>query len=112
MWWACLRGLESGHIAWICASAIFYAPALSCKEHVIMAPAVSVALFVLWWRTQGTNGSATLRTWLLRLTPVFLAYGLMGLFAMVQMKGILGKTYEPLAADTAAQVSSVRMDEG
>jgi protein O-mannosyl-transferase len=51
MWWAVLRGLETERMSWFWASAIFYALALLCKEVVIMAPAVSAALLLVWWRT-------------------------------------------------------------
>ena len=107
MWWAFLRGLDSGRMPWFWASAVFYALALSCKEHVIMAPAVSAALLLLWWRTHGMQRGDPLRAWLLRLAPVFVAYAVMAVFVVLQVKGVLGSIYEPQGADTAGQVSGL-----
>lgn len=110
MWWALLRGLEREHAAWLWASAIFYALALSSKEHAIMAPAVSVALLLLWWRTHGKDRGDPLRAWLLRLLPIFLAYGVMALIVILNIKGVLGKIYEPQGADAALRFSDLHLD--
>ncbi|MDO9007779.1 MAG: hypothetical protein Q7U80_06115 [Thiobacillus sp.] len=110
MWWALLRGLEREHAAWLWASVIFYALALSSKEHVIMAPAVSAALLLLWWRTHGKDRGGPLQAWLFRLLPIFLAYGVMALIVVLQVKGVLGKVYEPQGADAALQFSDLQLD--
>lgn len=111
MWWAFLRGLESGRMAWFWTSVLFYVLALSSKEHVIMAPAVSAALLLVWWRTHGKDRGVNLRGWLLRLAPVFLAYAVMGLYVVLLMKGYLGRTYEILGSDTAAQLTGAQIDK-
>lgn len=111
MWWAFLRGLERERTAWCWVSVLFYALALSSKEHVIMAPAVSAALLLLWWRTHGKDRGVNLRAWLLRLAPVFLAYAVMGLYVVLLMKGYLGRTYEILGPDTAAQLADWQVDK-
>lgn len=110
MWWALLRGLDHNRTAWLWASVIFYALALSSKEHVIMAPAVSAALLLVWWRTHRSNRGDTLQSWLLRLAPIFLVYGLMALIVILNVKGILGKIYEPQGADAALQFSDLQLD--
>lgn len=111
MWWSLLRGIERDHMAWLWISVIFYALALSCKEHVIMAPAVSAALLLVWWRTHGKYSGHTLQIWLSRLMPIFLVYGVLALIVILNMKGILGKVYEPLGADAAVQFSDLQVDK-
>lgn len=108
MWWAWLRGLEEQRMGWFWLSVLFYALALSSKEHVIMAPAVSLALLLIWWRTHWKNQGDVVRRWTLRLGPVFLAYALMALYVFLAMKGLLGKTYEPLGPDSASQVAGLQ----
>lgn len=110
MWWALLRGLERERTAWLWASVIFYALALSSKEHVIMAPAVSAALLLLWWRTHGKDRGDSLQAWLLRLAPIFLVYGVMALIVILNVKGVLGKVYEPQGADAALLFSDLHLD--
>jgi tetratricopeptide (TPR) repeat protein len=107
MWWAFLRGLVTGRKIWLWVSVLFYVLALSSKQNVIMAPAVSAVLLILWWRTHGIGDGQSLRSWLLRLAPVFLAYALLGLMVVMQMKGIMGKTYEPQGEDAVAQVANL-----
>jgi hypothetical protein len=110
MWWAFLRGLERERSTWLWASVGFYALAITSKEHVVMAPAVSAALFLLWWRTQGKAHGGDLRAWLMRLLPVFLAYGVMALYVVLIMKGILGTVYEPQGADSATFLADLTLD--
>lgn len=75
-----------------------------------MAPAVSAALLLVWWRTHG-KARSDLRAWLSRLAPVFLAYAVMGLYVVLQVKGYVGRTYEILGPDTAAQLSGGQVDK-
>ena len=110
MWWALLRGLERDQTGWLWASVVFYGLALSSKEHAIMAPAVSAALLLLWWRTHGKDRGGPLQAWLFRLLPIFLAYGVMALIVVLHVKGVLGKVYEPQGADAALQISDLQLN--
>jgi len=84
--WAYLHGSNGHSKAWLWASVLLYFMATHSKEHVIMLPAVVVALTVLlhqdWRRFLREN-------W-----PVFLGYALVALLTIAQIRGVIGHTYE------------------
>lgn len=84
--WAYLRGSNGQGKAWLWMSVALYFMATHSKEHVIMLPAVVVALTVLlhqnWWRCLREN-------W-----PVFLGYAMVALLTIAQIRGVIGQTYE------------------
>lgn len=109
MWWSLLRGLRCQQSLWLWASAGFYALALLSKEHVVMAPAVSVALSLLWWRSSNSS-PATFDRFARKVGPLFLAYIVLGALVVLQMKGVLGRAYEPWAEGTAAELLDPKID--
>jgi tetratricopeptide (TPR) repeat protein len=111
MWLSLLRGLEHDRTIWLWVSVAFYALALSSKEHVVMAPAVSAGLCLLWWRTH-SNRIVSLPMWFMKLTPVFVAYAAMALYVVLLMKGYIARNYEILGADTAAQIDMGNIPAG
>lgn len=102
MWVSVLRGLEHRSRAWLWISVTFYALALLSKETVIMAPAVSIALAILWRRTQRVNSKSPLD--IRHLIPIFVAYALIGIYVILIKKGILGTVYEIQGVDMALQL--------
>lgn len=88
--WAYLHGIN-GKKSWLWASVLLYLLATHSKEHVIMLPAVIVALTVLVhddWR------SFMRQNWL-----VFLSYILVALLTVAQIRGVIGQSYEIYSAD-------------
>jgi tetratricopeptide (TPR) repeat protein len=83
--WAYLRGVE-GRKAWLWASVALYLLATHSKEHVIMLPAVIVAMTVL---VHGDWRNFIRRNW-----PVFLGYLFVGLLTVAQIRGVIGHAYE------------------
>lgn len=88
-WLLFLEGLVRGRQRWLLASVLAYLLAALSKEHAIMVPAVSAALFILLRKPD--------RQSLARVGPTFLLYGMAGAFIVFQIKtsGILGYPYEP-----------------
>ena len=89
--WAYLKGSADNSKAWLWASVVLYFLATHSKEHVVMLPAVIVALAVLInqdWR------NSLRKNW-----PVFAAYAVVGLATTVQAKYAIGSIYETDAVD-------------
>ncbi|MDO9010970.1 MAG: tetratricopeptide repeat protein [Gallionella sp.] len=84
--WSYLHGSNGHSKTWLWVSVLLYFMATHSKEHVIMLPAVVVALTVLlhqdWRRFLREN-------W-----PVFLGYALVALLTIAQIRGVIGHTYE------------------
>jgi tetratricopeptide (TPR) repeat protein len=105
MWLSVLRGLKYNSATWFWASVIFYALALLSKEHAIMAPAVSVAIALLWWRTKSVG---SIKPPLVKhLISVLISYALIGIYTILLLKGVIGKTYEIQGADMASQLQLI-----
>ena len=88
--WAYLQGINGKKI-WLWASVVLYLLATHSKEHVIMLPAVIVALTVLVhddWR------AFIRQNW-----PVFFGYVLVALLTVAQIRGVIGQSYEIYSAD-------------
>ena len=89
--WTYLQGSTSGKKYWLWASVVLYFMATHSKEHVIMLPAVIVALTVLvhddW------------RTFMRQNWPVFLGYLAVALLTIAQIRGVLGHAYEINSAE-------------
>ncbi|ADL56549.1 hypothetical protein [Gallionella capsiferriformans] len=84
--YAWLRGCASQNRVWLWGSVVLYFLATHSKEHVIMLPAVVIAMTVLVhadWRAR------VLRNW-----PVFAAYVAIALLTVAQIRGVLGHSYE------------------
>ena len=83
--WAYLQGLK-GKKSWFWASVALYFMATHSKEHVVMLPAVVVAMTVLvhddW------------RGFIRRNSPVFMGYLAVALLTVAQIRGVLGHAYE------------------
>lgn len=97
--WRCfLEGLIREQRLWFYLSALCYLLAGLSKEHAIMTPAITVALLCL------LNSQPLQRV--RSLYPVFIAYGFIGLFIVVQIKSkhLLGQTYEPFATGLTADI--------
>jgi len=86
MWWAHLRGLESGKPTWFLWSVLFCYLALFSKEHSVMAPVVAVLLTVNFPRS----------VWQRRL-PIFafLAYFTLAVTVTLQNKYAVATAYQP-----------------
>jgi len=86
MWWAYLRGLESGSPRWFALSVLFCYLALYSKEQSVMAPAVAVLLTLL----------VPCRHEIRRcLSITFLAYGGIALSVIFKLKHAIATAYEP-----------------
>lgn len=89
--WAYLKGSNESRKGWLWVSVALYFLATHSKEHVIMLPAVIVAMTVLVhedWR-------ARLRAnW-----PIFFAYAVIGLMTLYQVRYVVGKAYAIYASD-------------
>jgi tetratricopeptide (TPR) repeat protein len=84
--YAWLRGCRAQNRVWLWGSVVLYFLATHSKEHVIMLPAVMVAMTVLIhadWRAR------VLRNW-----PVFAGYVAIALLTIAQIRGVLGHSYE------------------
>lgn len=88
---AYLRGTEQHSKLWLWASVALYLLATHCKEHVVMLPAVIVAMTVLVHE----NWPSRLRqNWL-----VFLGYAVVGLLTFYQIRYAVGSAYEIYSAE-------------
>ena len=86
MWWAHLRGLESGKPAWFLWSVLFCYLALFSKEHSVMAPVVAVLLTFDFPRS----------IWQRRLPILaFLAYFTLAVTVTLQNKYAVATAYQP-----------------
>lgn len=88
---AYLHGSEKRSKGWLWASVALYFLATHSKEHVVMLPAVVVAMTVLlhqFWRVR------LRQNW-----PVFLGYGVVALFTLYQIRYALGALYEINSAE-------------
>lgn len=106
MWFSVLHGLRHDKFGWLWVSVACYSLALLSKEHAVMAPAVSVVIAVLWWRTQseGTIKPALFK----HLVAILMACALIGLFTTLLLKGFIGTTYEIQGADLASRLPNVQ----
>lgn len=93
-WRLFLEGLIRDNRRWLLASAVTYFLAVFSKEHAVMTPAVTIALLLL-------VDNQPLRQRLAFIWPVFVLYGLIGGFVVLQIKSrhVLGQAYEPIAAN-------------
>lgn len=83
---AYLKGSSGGNKGWLWASVFLYFMATHNKEHVIMLPAVIVAMTVLVhedWRAH------LRRNWM-----IFAAYAVIGLLTLYQIRSAVGHAYE------------------
>ena len=83
---AYLKGSSGGNKGWLWASVFWYFMATHSKEHVIMLPAVIIAMTVLVhedWRAH------LRRNWM-----IFAAYAVIGLLTLYQIRHAVGHAYE------------------
>lgn len=81
-----MRGCVQQKQVWLWASVFFFYLAVYSKEHVIMFPAVILALTVLLYED-----------WLVQIKrrlPIFSAYAVIVLLVVLAKKGVLGSVYE------------------
>jgi tetratricopeptide (TPR) repeat protein len=89
--WTYLNGSKENSKAWLWVSVALYFLATHSKEHVVMLPAVMVAMTVLIhedWRAR------LRRNW-----PVFAGFTAVALLTIAQIRGVIGNAYEINAAD-------------
>ncbi len=89
--WAYLQGYEQKRHSWLWVSVACYFLATHSKEHVVMLPAVIVAMLVLLesdWR-------ATLK----KQCWIFIGYAVIGVLTLAQIRGVLGHAYEVDASE-------------
>lgn len=94
---AYLEGLRRSQGRWFFLAAVFYFLAVFSKEHSILVPALALGLTFL---LQPFN-KQTLRL----LAGPFILYGLIGVYILLQAKGVLGGHYEPYAKDMLSSLS-------
>lgn len=88
--WSYLQGLIHANAkGWLFASVVFYAAAVFSKEHAIALPMVMLALTILL-RTPS-------RKLLKELWWVYALCGIVAVYIVLAMKGVLGTGYEPYA---------------
>lgn len=87
MWWAHLRGLDSGKPAWFALALLFYYLALYSKEHSVMAPAVAGLLTLLAMRVEARRGLLVL---------VFVSYLVLALTVLIAHRENIASAYEPM----------------
>jgi protein O-mannosyl-transferase len=90
-----LHGLLSGKKRWFVLSVLAYFLACFSKEHSVLVPAVLVAMQIL----VPTGRRARWRVML----PTWLAYVGIALLVTLRAKGVLGSSYEPMAAQLFEQ---------
>lgn len=99
MWLLFLEGVARKNQALLWGSALSYGLAVLSKEHAVMAPAVAAALLILLggfsWQTCK------------RHAPVFIAYALIGVFVVVQLRHgqVIGQVYEPRGGQLLSAVA-------
>lgn len=94
--WAYLHAGNGHGKTWLWVSVLLYFMATHSKEHVIMLPAVVVALTVLLHENW--------RRYLRENWPVFLGYVLVALLTIAQIRGVLGHSYELNAGEMLRDV--------
>ncbi|OIR11524.1 lipoprotein NlpI [mine drainage metagenome] len=92
---AYLRGLLTGEKRWFALAVGAYFLACLSKEHSVLMPAVLGAMSVLVSVEKRISRQALWLTWL--------AFISIAIFAIMQAKGVLGKAYEPMAAQLLSQ---------
>lgn len=93
--WAYLHGSDQQSSRWLWCSVALYFLATHSKEHVIMLPAILIAMTVLMhqdWRER------VVKSW-----PIFVAFTAIALVTIAQRQGVIGHFYE---------INSVEMLEG
>lgn len=84
--WAYLKGSTENRKVWLWSSVFLYFMATHSKEHIVMLPAVIVAMTVLihdnWKKQLRSNWS------------VFAGFAAIALLTVAQIKGVLGHPYE------------------
>lgn len=88
---AYMQGITTNDRRWLGVSVVLYLLAVLCKEHVIMLPAVMLALTVLL--------ADTIKAPRKSLCWVFAAYLVIALFVVGQKIGLYGKVYEVAAPE-------------
>ena len=98
-WILFLEGLLRNQRRWLLASSVTYLLAVLSKEHAIMVPAVSFLLLLL---VHQPSWQSLKQVW-----PTFLLYGVVGVYTFIQIKagGVIGRPYEPNAADMFAALN-------
>lgn len=88
-WFLFLKGLTAERQGWLLASAAAYLLSAFSKEHAIVVPTVSLALFVLVRR----DGRPSFR----QIAPVFVLYGVIASLVLLgrTQSGVLVNFYEP-----------------
>ena len=103
-WKTFLTGLITEKRSWLYLSALFYFFGALSKEHAIMIPAVSLALYCL------IEEQPLQRIKL--ILPTFILYFLTALFVVYQVKtrNILGQAYEPIASELMSRLGDLDKD--
>ena len=91
-----MRGLTEERQHWLWGSVVLYYLAVFSKEHVIMLPAVMLALTVLL----AQPSTALLK----RLWAIYAACALIALFVLLQKAGLLGAIYEFAAPEMLKKI--------
>lgn len=89
--WTYLHGSANCRRFWLWVSVVLYFLATHSKEHVVMLPAVIVAMTILLhedWRAR------VRMSW-----PVFAGYAAVALLTIAQIRGVLGHSYEINASE-------------
>lgn len=88
MWHYFAKGLLRERYAWLWLSVALYMLAVLSKEHAVTAPAVCIVLLLLL--------KSHLRPHIAKLLPIFIAYGLIAIFVVLQMRTqhVLGEAYQ------------------
>lgn len=94
---AYMQGITTNSWRWFGASVMLYLLAVLCKEHVIMLPALMLALTVLL--------AGTITTPRKSLYGVFAAYFSIALFVVGQKMGLFGKVYEVAAPEMLGRLN-------
>ncbi|MCK9201557.1 MAG: tetratricopeptide repeat protein [Gallionella sp.] len=95
--YAYVRGNVQKKQGWLWASVFFYYWAVYSKEHVVMLPAVMLALTVLLHE----DWFARLK----RMWSIFAAFAAIALLVILAKKGVLGGVYEINAPDMLQEIS-------
>ncbi len=94
---AYIQGITTNSRRWLGVSVVLYLLAVLCKEHVIMLPAVILALTVLL--------SGLIKAPRKTLCWVFAAYFAIALFVIGQKIGLYGKVYEIAAPEMLGELN-------
>lgn len=93
---AYIHGLVNGYRKWLWVSVLLYLLAVQSKEHVIMLPAVTIALTALLQRFSIEQVK--------KLREIYLGFLLVVLLVLLQRVGIFGAVYEPNAPDMLEKI--------